>query len=239
MAPGIKASVLIVEDEDAIVTLLQYNLEKEGYRVRTTDNGNEAFMLIREDKPDIIILDWMLPGMSGVEICSKIREDKKNRDIPIIMLTAKGEELDRITGLETGADDYMTKPFSPAELSARIKAVLRRMRPAFSSTTMEFEQIKMDLDARRVTFGDEEVHLGPKEFQILQCLMEHPGRVLTRDQLMSKIWGYDIYVEPRTIDVHINRLRNALNNAGGNGNVVKTIRSAGYTLRSAKEASED
>lgn len=238
MSPGIKASILIVEDEEAIVTLLQYNLEKEGYRVRTTDSGNEAFMLIREDKPDIIILDWMLPGMSGVEICGKIREDKKNRDIPIIMLTAKGEELDRVTGLETGADDYMTKPFSPAELSARIKAVLRRMRPAFSASVMKFEDITMDLDTRIVTYGKEEVHLGPKEFQILQCLIEHPGRVLTRDQLMSKIWGYDIYVEPRTIDVHINRLRNALNNAGGNGNVVKTIRSAGYTLRSAKDAED-
>lgn len=239
MTTGIKASVLIVEDEDAIVTLLQYNLEKEGYRVRTTDNGNEAFMLIREDKPDIIILDWMLPGMSGVEICGKIRDDKKYHDIPVIMLTAKGEELDRITGLETGADDYMTKPFSPAELSARIKAVLRRMRPNFSASTLEFEDLKMDLDARKVTRSGDEVHLGPKEFQILQCLMEHPGRVLTRDQLMSKVWGYDVYVEPRTIDVHINRLRNALSNAGPGGNLIKTIRSAGYTLRSAKESGDD
>lgn len=238
MNKAIKASVLIIEDEDAIVTLLQYNLEKEGYRVRTTDNGNEAFMLIREDKPDIIILDWMLPGMSGVEICSKIREDKKHRDIPVIMLTAKGEELDRVTGLETGADDYMTKPFSPAELSARIKAVLRRMRPNYSASTLTFEDVIIDLDARKVTRGEEEVHLGPKEFQILQCLMEHPGRVLTRDQLMSKIWGYDIYVEPRTIDVHINRLRNALTNSG-KGNIIKTIRSAGYTLRPAKEMRED
>lgn len=235
MSSGIKASVLIIEDEEAIVTLLQYNLEKEGYRVRFADNGDEAFMLIREDKPDIILLDWMLPGMSGVEICSKIREDKKFRDIPIIMLTAKGEEMDRIKGLEVGADDYMVKPFSPGELIARMRAVLRRLRPTFSAATMKYEGILMDLDTRKVTRDGEEVHLGPKEFQILQCLMEHPGRVLSRDQLMSKIWGYDIYVEPRTIDVHINRLRTSLNSVGSGENVIKTVRSAGYSLQSSKE----
>ena len=238
MSKSISASVLVVEDEDAIVTLLKYNLEKEGFRVRTTDNGDDAFMLIREDKPDIIILDWMLPGISGVEICGKLRTDEKNKDIPVIMLTAKGEELDKITGLETGADDYMTKPFSPAELSARIKAVLRRMSPSFTSNSLEFEDIIMDLDARTIERGKEEIHLGPKEFQILQCLMETPNRVLSRDQLMSKVWGYDIYVEPRTVDVHINRLRNALNTCGTKENLIRTIRSAGYCLR-APSASEE
>lgn len=235
----VSASVLVVEDEDAIVELLRYNLEKEGYRVRTADNGDDAFMLIREDKPDVIILDWMLPGISGVEICTKLRKDPHNKDIPVIMLTAKGEELDKVTGLETGADDYMTKPFSPSELSARIKAVLRRMRPNYAAKELTFEDVVIDLDARKVMRGGEEVHLGPKEFQILQCLMEHPNRVLSRDQLMSKVWGYDIYVEPRTVDVHINRLRNALNAKGVQQNLIRTVRSAGYCLRVPSDTTED
>ncbi len=236
MAKEIKASVLVVEDEEAIITLLRYNLEKEGYRVRTTDNGNEAFMLIREDKPDLIILDWMLPGMSGVEICSKIRSDDQTRAIPIIMLTAKGEELDRVAGLDTGADDYMVKPFSPAELAARIKALLRRSSGGggFAERKLTFDDMVMDLDTRTVLRGAEEVHLGPKEFQILQCLIEKPGRVFSREHLMSKVWGYDIYVEPRTVDVHINRLRNAIKSAGNKADLIKTIRSAGYCLRVGK-----
>lgn len=236
---AVSASILVVEDEEAIVALLKYNLEKEGYRVRTADNGDDAFMLIREDKPDVILLDWMLPGISGVEICTKLRKDPHNKDIPVIMLTAKGEELDKITGLETGADDYMTKPFSPAELSARIKAVLRRIRPGYAAKELAFEDVVMDLDARKVIRTGDEVHLGPKEFQILQCLMEHPNRVMSRDQLMSKVWGYDIYVEPRTVDVHINRLRNALNNQGAKPNLIRTVRSAGYCLRTPSDTSED
>lgn len=233
----VKPSVLVVEDEDAIVTLLEYNLNKEGYRVRTCDNGNDAFMLIDEDRPDIILLDWMLPGISGIEICAKIRANKQTKAIPIIMLTAKGEELDRVMGLETGADDYMVKPFSPKELIARMQAVLRRLKPTITERKLRFADLEMDLDSHSVKRGGEDVALGPKEFLILQSLLENPTRVLSRDQLMSRVWGYDIYVEPRTVDVHINRLRNALNEAGDKTDLIKTIRSAGYALRDPKSTS--
>lgn len=228
----LQPSVLIIEDEDAIVTMLEYNLKKEGFRVRSTDNGEDAFMLIEESKPDLILLDWMLPAMSGIEICRVLRKKEETKHIPVIMLSAKGEEMDRIQGLDTGADDYLTKPFSPTELVARIRAVFRRIRPAFSKQVLEFEGITLDVDKRTVSRQGTELHMGPTEFRILQCLMEHPTRVLSREQLIRKVWGFDNdFVEPRTVDVHINRLRNALNPDNKYPDIVKTVRSAGYCLQ--------
>lgn len=223
-------NVLIVEDEVSIVTMLEYNLEKEGYKVRSTNDGEEAILMIEESKPDIILLDWMLPSISGIEICKMIRRNNNFNSIPIIMLSAKGEEADRIKGLDCGVDDYLVKPFSPAELTARIRAVFRRIRPAFSENMLEFADVTMDLNSCVIHRAGEQVTMGPTEFRILQCLMEHPSRVLSRDQLIRKVWGYDTYVEARTIDVHINRLRKALN-ADGKPDIIKTIRSAGYCMK--------
>jgi two-component system phosphate regulon response regulator PhoB len=178
----------------------------------------------------MIILDWMLPGLSGIEVCTILRTKVKTKNVPIIMLTAKGEEFDRVKGLDSGVDDYIVKPFSPNELVARIKAILRRTRPMFSTKILEHKDIKMDLASYRVTRGAREVHLGPTEFRILQCLMEYPKRILSREQIMASVWGYDSKVEPRTIDVHINRLRNSLQNPGEETSIIKTVRSAGYCL---------
>jgi two-component system phosphate regulon response regulator PhoB len=230
----LQPSVLIVEDEDAIVTMLMYNLEKEGYRVRYTHNGEEALVMVEESKPDLILLDWMLPSLSGIEICRKLRSRKETAHIPIIMLSARGEESDRVQGLDHGADDYLVKPFSPKELMARIKAVFRRIRPVFVEEKFTFHDVAMDLQTRTITRGGHAVVMGPTEFRILQCLIEHPSRVLSRDQLIRKVWGFDTDVEPRTVDVHINRLRKALNYDGKQADIVKTVRSAGYCLE-AKE----
>jgi two-component system, OmpR family, phosphate regulon response regulator PhoB len=223
-------TVLIVEDEMAIVTLLKYNLEREGFRVLSTGDGEEAVTMVKENKPDIIVLDWMLPSMSGVDICKQLRWSPDTKTIPIIMLSARGEEGDRVRGLDAGADDYVVKPFSPAELVARIRAVFRRFRPALTEKVLEFAGIKMDVTGHRVTRNNQEVHLSPTEFSLLRYLLEHPGRVFSREQLLDSVWGHDIYVELRTVDVHIRRLRKGLDYDGKQPDVIRTVRSAGYAL---------
>jgi two-component system, OmpR family, phosphate regulon response regulator PhoB len=225
-----ETSVLIVEDEAAIVTMLRYNLEREGFRVYTTGDGDEAITMVKEYKPDIIVLDWMLPSKTGVEICKELRWNNQTKNIPIIMLSARGEEGDRIRGLDAGADDYMVKPFSPSELVARIKAVFRRLRPSLSEQKLDFAGCHMDLATHKVLRNGEEVHLSPTEFGLLRYLMEHPGRVFSREQLLDSVWGHDIYVELRTVDVHVRRLRKALNYDGKQPDLIRTVRSAGYAM---------
>lgn len=222
--------MLIVEDEVAIVTLLRYNLEREGFRVYSTGDGEEAVTMVKEYKPDVIVLDWMLPSMSGIDICKQLRWSPETKGIPIIMLSARGEESDRIRGLDAGADDYIVKPFSPAELIARIRAIFRRFRPALSEKTMSFADIKMDVSAHKVTRGGNDVHLSPTEFSLLRYFMEHPGRVFSREQLLDAVWGHDIYVELRTVDVHVRRLRKGLDYDGNQTDLIRTVRSAGYAL---------
>ncbi len=222
-------SILIVEDETPLVTLLRYNLEREGYRVAEAHDGEEAMLILSEETPDLVLLDWMLPHVSGLEVCRQLRRREETRDVPIIMLTARGEEADKLRGLDSGADDYITKPFSPAELIARIRAVLRRAQPAALSEILQFEDLIMDLAAHRVRRGPREVHLGPTEFRLLRHLLRSPGRVYSREQLLDAVWGRDIYVEPRTVDVHIRRLRKALN-AEDEPDLIRTVRAAGYAL---------
>ena len=224
--------LLIVEDEAALVELLRYNFEQEGFRVSAAADGEEALVMVAEDPPDIIVLDWMLPHLSGLEVCRQLRRRPETRAIPIIMLTARGEEGDRVRGLESGADDYLSKPFSPRELVARVRAVLRRVRPSLAEERLRFGDILMDLAAHRVTRGGRSVHLGPTEFRLLRYLLEHPGRVFSREQLLDAVWGSDVYVEPRTVDVHIRRLRRALNASSG-ADPIRTVRSAGYALDDA------
>lgn len=223
--------IMIVEDEDDIVTLLQYNLEREGFEVAAETNGGRAVNAIALWQPDLILLDWMLPEKSGIDICREIRESNDLRNIPIIMLTARGEEADKIEGLSIGADDYMTKPFSVPELVARIRALLRRTRPTAVKGILEFEDVKMDLATCRVTRGNRFVHLGPTEFRLLQFLMEKPRHVFPREVLLKEVWGADIHVELRTVDVHIRRLRKAMND-GGEKDLIRTIRAAGYSIDS-------
>jgi two-component system phosphate regulon response regulator PhoB len=206
-----KPRVLIVEDEAALVTMLRYNLEKEGFEVSEAGDGEEALAQISERKPDAILLDWMLPLVSGIEVCRQIRRAPATRTLPIIMLTARGEEGDRVRGLNSGADDYIVKPFSPVELVARLKAVMRRAQPENGSELLRFADVAMDLAAHRVTRNGRAIHLGPTEYRLLKFLMQHPGRVFSREQLLDGVWGHDVYVEPRTVDVHIRRLRKALN----------------------------
>ena len=225
-----ETSVLIVEDEVAIVTLLRYNLEREGFRVYSTGDGEEAVAMVRDYKPDIIVLDWMLPSMSGVDVCKQLRWNPETKSIPIIMLSARGEEGDRIRGLDSGADDYLTKPFSPAELIARIRAIFRRFRPSLSEKTLSFAGISMDVAGHKVTRNGQEVHLSPTEFSLLRYLLEHPGRVFSREQLLDAVWGHDIYVELRTVDVHVRRLRKGLDYDGKQPDLIRTVRSAGYAL---------
>ncbi len=221
--------VLVVEDEDALATLLQYNLEKEGYQVALAADGEEALMLVDERMPDLVVLDWMLPKISGIELCRRLRGRSETRNMPIMMLTARGEESDRIRGLDTGADDYVTKPFSMTELAARIRAVLRRIRPGLAEDRVSHGDITMDRVAHRVRRGGREIHLGPTEFRLLDYLMQHPGRVFSREQLLDAVWGSDVYVEARTVDVHIGRLRKALN-TDEEVDPIRTVRSAGYSL---------
>jgi two-component system phosphate regulon response regulator PhoB len=221
--------ILIVEDEVALVTLLRYNLEREGFRVLEAGNGEEALLLIKEQRPDLVLLDWMLPILSGIEICRQIRRSPEHRLTPVIMLTARGEEADKLRGLEVGADDYVTKPFSPSELVARVRAVLRRAKPQPQGETLVYRDLNMDLITHRVRRGGNEIHLGPTEFRLLKFLMENQGRVFSREQLLDSVWGRDIYVEPRTVDVHIRRLRKAINIEGAT-DLVRTVRSAGYAL---------
>jgi two-component system phosphate regulon response regulator PhoB len=222
-------NILVVEDEDALATLLRYNLEKEGYRVGVTGDGEEALVLVEEKQPDLVVLDWMLPKVSGIEVCRRLRSRPESRNLPIIMLTARGEESDRIRGLDTGADDYITKPFSMTELTARIRAVLRRIRPGLAEDRVLHGDITIDRVAHRVKRSGKEVHLGPTEFRLLDYLMQHPGRVFSREQLLDAVWGSDVYVEARTVDVHIGRLRKALNR-GTETDPIRTVRSAGYAL---------
>lgn len=223
------AKVLVVEDEQALSELLNYNLTKEGFDVALAMDGDDALYMVEEDAPDIILLDWMLPNVSGVEICRQLRARTQTRDIPIIMLTARGEEEDRVRGLETGADDYMTKPFSMTELVARMRAVLRRARPGVAGDVANFADITLDRETCRVRRGKRDVHLGPTEFRLLDVLMQRPGRVFSREQLLDRVWGHDVYVEIRTVDVHVGRLRKALNRRGEQ-DPVRTVRSAGYAL---------
>ncbi len=221
--------VLVMEDEDALATLLQYNLEKEGYRVVIASDGEEGMLQIDERAPDLVLLDWMLPKLSGIEVCRRIRGRPETRNLPIIMLTARGEESDRVRGLDTGADDYLTKPFAMTELQARIRAVLRRIRPGLADDRINHGDIVIDRVAHRVRRAGKEIHLGPTEFRLLDHLMQHPGRVFSREQLLDAVWGSDVYVEARTVDVHVGRLRKALN-VEGTVNPIRTVRSAGYSL---------
>ncbi|PIB94134.1 phosphate regulon transcriptional regulator PhoB [Caulobacter sp. FWC2] len=221
--------VLVVEDEDALATLLHYNLDKEGYRVGVAGDGEEALIMANERAPDLVILDWMLPKVSGIEVCRRLRGRSETRNVPIIMLTARGEESDRIRGLDTGADDYVVKPFSMVELTARVRAVLRRIRPGLADDRITVGDIIIDRVAHRVKRNGKEIHLGPTEFRLLDYLMQHPGRVFSREQLLDAVWGSDVYVEARTVDVHIGRLRKALNGTA-DGDPIRTVRSAGYSL---------
>jgi len=223
------AKVLVVEDEQALSELLSYNLTKEGFDVSLATDGDDALYMVEENAPDIVLLDWMLPNVSGVEICRQLRARAQTKDIPIIMLTARGEEEDRVRGLETGADDYLTKPFSMTELVARMRAVLRRVSPGVAGDVATFADILLDRETCRVRRGKRDVHLGPTEFRLLDVLMQRPGRVFSREQLLDRVWGQDVYVEIRTVDVHVGRLRKALNRRGEQ-DPVRTVRSSGYAL---------
>jgi two-component system phosphate regulon response regulator PhoB len=225
------AHLFIAEDETSIVSLLKYNLEKEGHKISSSENGEEALKLIKEKIPDLILMDWMLPDLSGVEICKQLKKNKKFSDIPIIMLTAKGEEEDKLKAFDTGADDYVTKPFSQKELNARIKSLLRRSKPQSSSDIVEFIDLKIDRITKRVYRKDKEISLGPTEFKLLDFFIKNPKRVYSREQLLNNVWGENIYVESRTVDVHIRRLRQAIN-IDGSKSLIRTVRSAGYSLES-------
>ncbi len=229
-------TVLIVEDEAAIVTMLRYNLEREGMQVVEAGDGDEALKIMAETHVDLVLLDWMLPVMSGIEVCRQIRRKPESRDLPVIMVTARGEEGDRIRGLDTGADDYVTKPFAIGELLARIRALLRRSGPAQPQGQLVYSDIEMDLAAHRVSRNGKAIHLGPTEFRLLRYFLEHPGRVFSREQLLNAVWGPNIYVETRTVDVHIRRLRKALNDVKGTRDIIRTVRAAGYALDSETAA---
>jgi two-component system phosphate regulon response regulator PhoB len=221
--------VLVVEDEEALTTLLEYNLKREDFDVALAQDGEEALAMIEDEPPDIVVLDWMLPKVSGIEVCRRLRTRPETRNIPIVMLTARAEETDRVRGLETGADDYITKPFSTAELIARLRAVLRRIRPALVEDEVRCGDLRLDRAGRRVWRGDKEIHLGPTEFRLLDHLIQRPGRVFSREQLLNAVWGSGAEVEARTVDVHIGRLRKALNQYD-QGDLIRTVRSAGYAL---------
>lgn len=222
-------TVLVVEDEQAQREVLAYNLEAEGFRVTRAENGEEALMLVDEDAPDIIVLDWMLPNVSGIEVCRQLKMRSNTRGVPIIMLSARSEEVDRVRGLETGADDYVVKPYSVIELMARVRAQLRRTRPSTVGERLEYEGIILDSETHRVTREGNVLKLGPTEFRLLTTFMEKPGRVWSREQLLDRVWGRDIYVDTRTVDVHIGRLRKALCQHGGS-DPLRTVRGAGYAL---------
>ena len=225
-----KPFIIIAEDEPAVSELLRYNLEAQGYETAIARDGDEALLLIEERTPDLILLDWMLPRVSGIEICRRVRSRTDLANLPIIMLTAKTEEADRVRGLEMGADDYVTKPFSTNELIARVKAVLRRIRPALVHDMIHVGDISIDRTTHSVTRNGQHIHLGPTEFRLLEYFAQHPKRVFSREQLLDGVWGSDVYVEARTVDVHVGRLRKALMREGGD-NPIRTVRSAGYSLR--------
>ncbi|MEM8824834.1 MAG: phosphate regulon transcriptional regulator PhoB [Pseudomonadota bacterium] len=223
-------AVLVVEDEAPQREVLVYNLEAEGYQVAQATSGDAALDLAREDAPDLILLDWMLPEVSGIEVCRRLKSRSETRNIPVIMISARSEEVDRVRGLETGADDYVVKPYSVVELMARIRTQLRRVRPASVGERLEFDDVTVDTAEHRVFRDGQELHLGPTEFRLLTTFMERPGRVWSRDQLLDRVWGRDIYVDSRTVDVHVGRLRKALRNATGTDDPIRTVRGAGYAL---------
>jgi two-component system phosphate regulon response regulator PhoB len=222
-------TVLIVEDEPAQREVLAYNLEAEGFRVSRAENGEEALLLIAEEAPDLIVLDWMLPNVSGIEVCRQLKMRADTRGVPVIMLSARSEEVDKVRGLETGADDYVIKPYSVVELMARVRAQLRRTRPSTVGGRLEYEDIVLDSETHRVMRSEKPLKLGPTEFRLLSTFMEKPGRVWSREQLLDRVWGRDIYVDTRTVDVHIGRLRKALTIHGGT-DPLRTVRGAGYAL---------
>ena len=230
------ARILVVEDDGSINLILRYNLEAEGFSVDVVETGEEAELAVAESPPDLLVLDWMLPGLSGIELCRRIRAGKRARGLPILMLTARGEEGDRIRGLSTGADDYVTKPFSPAELTARIKALLRRSNPDRLSDKIGWVDIELDREAHSVSRGGRNVKLGPTEFKLLEYLMRSPGRVLSRSQLLDGVWGRDVYVDERTVDVHIGRLRKCMVR-GRERDPIRTVRGAGYVFGDRKKES--
>lgn len=229
MTAPLRPLVLVVEDEADLVTLLRYNLEKDGFRTLAAVDGEEALLVAAEQRPDLILLDWMIPLVSGIEVCRRLRRDAATRHVPIIMLTARTEEGDRVRGLNSGADDYVSKPFSISELLARVRAVLRRTRSGDEEESLQCGPITMDLAGHRVRRNGREIHLGPTEFRLLRHFMQNPGRVYSREQLLDAVWGRDVYVEPRTVDVHIRRLRKALNEADEE-DIIRTVRSAGYAI---------
>ena len=220
--------VLLIEDEPAQREVLAYNLEAEGYRVSRGEDGEQGLLLVDEDAPDVIVLDWMLPSVSGIEVCRQLKMRPETRAIPIIMLSARSEEVDKVRGLETGADDYVVKPYAVAELMARVRTQLRRVRPSTVGQVLEYENIRLDSETHRVTRAETELKLGPTEFRLLSTFMEKPGRVWSREQLLNRVWGRDIYVDTRTVDVHIGRLRKILTAHGDDP--VRTVRGAGYAL---------
>ena len=224
-----KPLLLLVEDDRALADLLIWHFAREGYEIVRTADGDEALILAAERTPDLVVLDWMIEGVSGIEVCRRLRRRPSTSHVPIIMLTARGEEGDRIRGLETGADDYVTKPFSPRELLARVGAVLRRMRPALAGEQLAYADLEMDVDSHRVRRAGKPVALGPTEFRLLRHLMEHPGRVFSRERLLDAVWSHDPDIDARTVDVHVRRLRRALN-ADGLADPIRTVRSAGYSL---------
>jgi len=223
------ARILIIEDEEPLTLLLRYNLEAEGYDVDTASRGDEAEVRLKENAPDLVVLDWMLPGLSGIELCRRLRARTDTERLPIIMLTARGEESERVRGLATGADDYIVKPFSVPELLARIRALLRRARPERVASTLAAGDLEVDRERKRVSRGGREIHLGPTEFRLLEFLMQSPGRVFSRGQLLDGVWGRDVYIDERTVDVHVGRLRRALNR-GRMPDPIRTVRGTGYSF---------
>jgi two-component system phosphate regulon response regulator PhoB len=221
--------VLIVEDEEPLMLLLRYNLEAEGYQVDNVSRGDEADIRLREQLPDLVVLDWMLPGLSGIELCRRIRARRETERLPVIMLTARGEEGDRIRGLATGADDYIVKPFSVPELLARVRALLRRAKPSHVAALLSAGDLELDRETHRVRRGGKELHLGPTEFKLLEFLMQSPGRVFSREQLLDSVWGHDVYIDERTVDVHVGRLRKVLHQAR-KPDPIRTVRGAGYSF---------
>ena len=222
--------LLLIEDDEAIAELIVWHFAREGFSVRQTPDGEQALVLVEERVPDIVLLDWMIESLPGIEVCRRLRRNPKSANVPIIMLTARGEEEDRIRGLETGADDYVTKPFSPRELVARVQAVLRRLRPALAGEMLTYADIELDSVAHKVVRNSQIVAMGPTEFRLLRHFMEHPGRVFSRGQLLDSVWGQDSDIELRTVDVHIRRLRKAINADGLYQDIIRTVRSAGYAL---------
>jgi two-component system phosphate regulon response regulator PhoB len=224
-----KPTILVVEDEAPLMTLLRYNLEKQGFRVEEAADGQEALLRVAEARPDLVLLDWMLPALSGIEVCRQLRRRPNTRDLPIIMVTARTEDQDAVRALDTGADDYIAKPFAMEALLARIRALLRRSGSIAAKGTLTYRDLTMDQDAHRVSRAGRALHLGPTEYRLLEFFLQHPGRVFSREQLLDAVWGRDIHVEPRTVDVHIRRLRKAIN-AEHEVDLIRTVRSAGYAL---------